>query len=109
MQKYTAPGINSEPDDSAYNDIFIRPYFEDDWRTVFGTVSTTFLVVKKESIQAKEITWNFDKNEEIKEGLAKMESLKQTLIHTEGQEEEGQKLEELKILSTKVMEQFKTA
>ena len=38
-----------------------------------------------------------------------MESLKQTLIHTEGQEEEGQKLEELKILSTKVMEQFKTA
>ena len=82
MTAFTTAGVNSEPDDSAYNDIFIRPYFEDDRATVFATVSTTFILVKEGRIEATQMSWDFCKNEEIKETLAEMEELRAKYLKT---------------------------
>lgn len=75
MRKFTIPGTNSEPDDSAFNDIFIRPYFEEDRKQIFGTVSSTFVIVRHNSVRAKEITWDFKKNEEIQEILKEIDNV----------------------------------
>ena len=70
MTKYSPPGTNLDPHDSSLNDMFIRPYFEDDRGAVCGTLSTTIIAVKEHEIEAKEINWDFSKNKETEKTMS---------------------------------------
>ena len=108
MTDFTDPGVNSDPEDSANNDIFTRPYFRADRASVLGTVSSTFIVVREGGVEATEVKWDFSQNEEIKEELAAMDELRTQYLRSKEKEEREGILESLEAISMKAMNSFKT-